>query len=427
MCRSAARVLSILLLLAFVPGRAAQDFRELGTQAAEAYRAGDFSRMQQRLESALQLRPGHPATRYNLACAQAMAGKTAAAVATLGSLAGQGLYYDLAAENDFNPLRALPSFAALQNRIVRNREPVGRVRRVFMVPNTTFIAEGIAFDRDTGSYFLGGVHARAIVRAKQGEVRPFAGGAVGGLLAPFGMLADSRRRLLWVVHAGVEEMTGASAADLGRSGLIAFDLDTGQVRRRALLPEDSAHQLGDLALAPDGKIYLSDAKGGSVFRFDSTRGTFESLLAPDSLVSAQGLVVSRDGGTLYVADYARGLFAIDLETSVLAQVLPSDDVHLFGIDGLSRHDDELIAIQNGYRPHRILGIRLDKTGRRVAKSRVLAAALPEFEQPTLGVVVGDGLSFVANSQWNRFDQHHQLPDRATMKNPLVLRVSLVGE
>jgi hypothetical protein len=52
---------------------------------------------------------------------------------------------------------------------------------------------------------------------------------------------------------------------------------------------------------------------------------------------------------------------------------------------------------------------------------VLAANLPEFDEPTLGVVHDGGFYFVANSHWNRFDRENNLPDG--LEGPIVLKLS----
>jgi hypothetical protein len=58
----------------------------------------------------------------------------------------------------------------------------------------------------------------------------------------------------------------------------------------------------------------------------------------------------------------------------------------------------------------------------VTAARVLARNLPEFDEPTLGVVAGDEFLFVANSHWNRFDRQGGLP--VDLEGPIILRLSL---
>ena len=94
----------------------------------------------------------------------------------------------------------------------------------------------------------------------------------------------------------------------------------------------------------------------------------------------------------------------------------------YGIDGLYRYGDELIAIQNGIRPHRVVAFTLSDDGGAVTASRVLAANLADFDEPTLGVVSGGDFYFVANSHWNRFDRENRLPD--DLSGPVILKLDL---
>jgi len=90
---------------------------------------------------------------------------------------------------------------------------------------------------------------------------------------------------------------------------------------------------------------------------------------------------------------------------------------------LYRHGNELIAIQNGIRPHRVVAYRLSDDGVSIEASRTLASNLPEFDEPTLGVVRGDDFYFVANSHWNRFDTENRLPDG--LSGPIILILELM--
>ena len=94
----------------------------------------------------------------------------------------------------------------------------------------------------------------------------------------------------------------------------------------------------------------------------------------------------------------------------------------YGIDGLYRHGNELIAIQNGARPHRVVALQLSENGVAISGSRLLASNLEQFDEPTLGVIRGGDFYFVANSHWNRFDRENKLPDG--LSGPIILRLSL---
>ncbi len=340
-----------------------------------------------------------------------------------------GLSFEPAKDADFAPLLEDAGFKALESRFARNREPVGNATTLFRVFEPTFIPEGLAYDSDTGAYFLGGAHEREIVRIPRGgmSAQDFVTPGSGGLWAPMGMQADPERRLLWVTTAGIPEMRNAEKDELGRSAVLAYDMDSGLLKRRHLLRDDKAgHLLGDLEVLRNGTIYTTDSKAGILYSLDSTTGKYRALTRPGQLASPQGLAISRDKKTLYVADYTQGLFAWDIATETLSRLEVGENISVYGIDGLYWYENHLVAVQNGIRPHRVVRFKLDETGRRVQRARVMAANLPEFDEPTLGVVVGNRFSFIANSQWNRFNEKHRLPPKDQLRSPVVLRISLDG-
>ncbi|MGB5719136.1 MAG: hypothetical protein WBM34_00455, partial [Woeseiaceae bacterium] len=94
----------------------------------------------------------------------------------------------------------------------------------------------------------------------------------------------------------------------------------------------------------------------------------------------------------------------------------------YGIDGLYRHGDELIVIQNGTQPNRVVAMQLGIDGLSITAGRTVAANLEEFDEPTLGLVSGSDFIFIANSHWNRFDAENRLPDG--LSGPVILRIPL---
>ena len=133
---------------------------------------------------------------------------------------------------------------------------------------------------------------------------------------------------------------------------------------------------------------------------------------------------SADGKRLYVADYSRGLFVVDTSTRKATPVGCGESVCLQGIDGLTIYKGALVAIQNGIRPHRVVRLVLDAAGTGVMRLDVLAAALPEFDEPTLGTVVDGAFYFVASSGWRTIDDAGKLAPDADLRNPVVMRIGL---
>lgn len=78
--------------------------------------------------------------------------------------------------------------------------------------------------------------------------------------------------------------------------LVEIDIATGQVANR--YKAEGVQFLNDVAAGPDGKVYVSDTFGASVWVLDG--GTLSLFAQDPMLMGANGLLV--DGGTLLVAD-----------------------------------------------------------------------------------------------------------------------------
>jgi sugar lactone lactonase YvrE len=395
-------------------------------QAVKAYEAHDVPAFLAHARDAQRLRPDHGGVTYALASACAMSGDTAGAFAMLRRFARLGYTADVMADSDLAPLRSLPPFEAIRRTLARNAEPVMRSQAAFTLPERDLLTEGIAYDPRTGAFFVGSVHHRKIFRIdRTGRVAEFVASARDGLWAPLGMRADSARGVLWVATTAVPQMVGFDTADAGRSGLFAFDLTTGALRARYLLPKDgSPHALGDVTLSRAGDVYASDSRAPVIYRVRAGADSVEQFLTSPLLLSAQGMALDRDERAMYVADYARGILRVDLATREIQLLPAADGVLVLGIDGLYDVGGDLVGVQNGVTPYRVVRLDLDGDGRRIVSAEVLERARPDYAEPTLGVVVGRTLYYVANSQWERFREDGTIDTPEALRNPLVLRLPL---
>lgn len=124
---------------------------------------------------------------------------------------------------------------------------------------------------------------------------------------------------------------------------------------------------------------------------------------------------------MYVADYSKGIFRVNMVTKQIVQLTPGDAVTLLGIDGLYYHRGTLIAIQNGISPQRVVGFRF--SGDRIDQFTTLEANHADFMEPTLGTIVGDEFYYVANSQWPLVNEKAVL-DEQKLTQPVVLKLNL---
>jgi sugar lactone lactonase YvrE len=409
--------LSIIACGLVIQDARSDEYADARAELVAAYQAQDFAAMQVAASRALAARPGYPGATFNLALAQALGGDAEAALDSLTGLAAAGVDFNVAGTPAFADLKLLPGWANYEAAIQQLNLPAGNAKVAFEHDVGDFVPEGIAIGGD-GRLYLGSIRHGTIVSI--GETTEMLSDG-SGHWSVFGMRLDGDGGL-WFASAAVPEFAGDNV-ETGRTGLFRLDLGSRRLDVRAELPGTGEPQvLGDLVFLDAETILATESLTGRLYRYSIPDGEFTELVPPGSLRSMQGLALDSNGEHLYVADYVGGLFRIALADNSVERVEADSPLNLFGIDGLYRHGDELIAIQNGTRPNRLIAMTLSEDGLRVSASRLLARNLEHFDEPTLGAVVGDTFYFVANSHWNRFDREGNLP--GDLQGPIVMSVSL---
>jgi hypothetical protein len=391
----------------------ADEYADARADLVAAYQAQDYAAMVTAGHKAVLARPQHPGAKFNLALAHALNGETEMALAMLDELLAYGIDFGADELEDFSAVRESNAWRAYADGLRDLREPQGVAERAYQLDDAHFVPEGIAIDA-RGAFYLGSIRKGVLLRDaallsdRQGH------------WSVFGMRFHEDGSL-WFASAAVAQLEDVGD-ELGKTGLFRIDPDGGRITRAAILPQHAGQQLlGDLVIAGN-LIYTTDSLTGAIHQYDITADTYSTLVEPGLMRSPQGLVLDAAGEHLYVADYSSGLYRVSLQDGAAESVLLPERTSAYGIDGLYRYGDELIAIQNGIRPHRVVAFSLSDDGSAVTAHRVLASNLADFDEPTLGVVRGDDFYFVANSHWNRFDRENRLP--ADLAGPIVLKLAL---
>jgi hypothetical protein len=209
------------------------------------------------------------------------------------------------------------------------------------------------------------------------------------------------------MHGYVNELDGAA-------GIADFDLETGVLRRVVRVPNRGDHQthvIGDLALAPDGAIFLPDSGSPTLWRLAPRAEEVEVFADSPEFMSLQGVVVVPELNALFVADHANGLLRVDLASRAVRRMESPPDTTLIGLDGLVRAPNgDLIAIENGLKPARVLRLVLDEGGEAIAKVTVIESAHLNMPAPALGcIALGGDLYFIGNAGWSRFEGEEVKP------------------
>lgn len=419
------------LFLASSPSTAAGDETraELNRlyQAAQTARAAkDWTGFRESTGKALALRPSHTLLLHNMACAESLLGRPGEAAAWAAKLLDLSVDTGLDKDPDLAGLRASTFFPKLRKRLEKLREPIVASQHGFTLPERDLIPEGIAYDPVTKAFFVSSVnHGKILRRDASGAVTDFLPEGQEGVFSVLGLRADPKRRALWACTTALPVGKRARKEDEGHSALLRLDLDTGKLQARFPLTNDGKpHNLNDLTIDSKGTVYTADGDGSGVYRLAPEGKQLEPLVAPGTFGSPQGLALSADERLLYVADYAGGISVVDVKTGTVRPLAAPVGATLLGIDGLLRHQGALIAIQNGVAPHRVVRLDLAADGAAIARARILEMSHPAYDEPTLGVLVGDSLYYVADSHWGAFDESGKLRAPEKLAAPVILKLPI---
>ena len=321
--------------IALVQDTQKHDARYFVQQARQAYQNKDYPLMVDNMKAALELRPTHQTYMYYLAVAYALTGEKTKALSILSDGVAMGLTYNAERDPDLASLKETDEFKNILIGIEKNRLHVGRGTSAFSFPEKDLIPEGLAYDPVNDVFFLGSVYKRKIVVMDHTGVAKDFSSPEDGLWSVMGMKVDAKRRLLWVCTAGHAQMSGYKPEDNGRSGIFKYDLRTGKLLKKYLLPEKpGGHWLGDLVLNTRGDVFASDSVSPAVYVIDHSKDELQPFLETSDFVNPQGLAFTPDEEHLFMADYSLGLFLIDIKSRRYVKVGPPAHTTLLGIDGL---------------------------------------------------------------------------------------------
>lgn len=260
----------------------------------------------------------------------------------------------------------------------------------------TAYPEAVTWSQTQGAFFTGSAKHGTIGKVTpDGSYAPFV--TDEALVTTTGVLADDQTGTLWVAIAdpGVADRT--SAETQGKlAELAGYDLQTGA--RKALIDlgalRPGAHFANDIALGPDGTLYVTDSFAPLVYMVkDGTASVFAEtpLFHDGDGFNLNGIVV--EGDALLVGKYNSGqLFRIPLADPQAVTEVRMEP--LKGVDGLRlTAPGHLVAVQN-------LGAdrTVELTSADDWKTAEVTRSLPSIDSMPTGATLADGAIWVLNAQ-----------------------------
>jgi len=395
-------------------------------RAVAALRETDTATARRELDRAAAAWPTQPAYVWARGLLAFRHGDTATFRDALTRYADLGLGRDLTADPATAALASTSSFRSLAARHAAQVAPLVHSTPRMALPDSTFYPEGMDVDTRNGLFYVASLRHRTIAElTPRGdyirELFPREGTGLGAMLA---VRADPKRGVLWATMAGLPRMAGYAPSDSDRNALLEISLPTGEITRRWFLPPSPAgHILGDVAVGPLGDVYTSDSMEPVLYRLEAGADSLETFRHP-LFRSLQGIAPAPDGRMVFVADYSHGLLRFDGVTGEVIRIADPPRVTSLGCDGIAWYDGAIIAVQNGVAPARIMRFTLDSAWARIVKAEVLDRNSTIADEPTIGTVVGDEFFYVANSQWEKYDDEGKRLAGTVLKRPVLLALKL---
>lgn len=409
-----------------------QQIKQIGSAAAvsklaESFNAhGDIQRLTWALERMVELLPNSGDLKYQLAIAYAQQDEKSKAYDLLVHMQAQGFGYDVSKDKRLEKLHDTKVWDYIVANLQANSKSFGEGKVAFDLPVQDALFESISYDPKRKQFLFGSAREGKIYLSdNDGKLSEFiAPDEQNGLWGVYDIAVDGKQDLLYVASSGTVHFKGFKQEAFGKAGIFKFQLSSGKFLARYLAPEDGhPHIFSSMVVGKDGQVLAADGVRNEIYKLE-TAG-LKLLVRNPKLTSIRGLALSDDGKTLYFADYALGLFGVDLtKSSGFDLQYNPEKLVLGGIDGLYYFDGHLVVIENGMVPQRVMRLKLSADGHSIAGAMPLDVAQPSFALPTIGTIVGNNLYFIANSQKGLYDQYGVLKDASKLQPVHVFKSDL---
>ncbi|MET0226582.1 MAG: hypothetical protein ABW187_09090 [Dokdonella sp.] len=388
--------------------------------------SGDSERLEWTLLRLIALRPNSGDLKLALATNYALQGQSSKAYELLLALQKEGFGYDLSNNANFDKIANTKVWKYIVDGLKQNLQPFGKGKVAFALPRGDHLYESLAFDPKRKQLLVGSVRDGTVsLVGKDGKLQEFIKpDAANGLWAVYALAADPASDTLYVASNASVYFKGFTQADFGKAGVFKFSLSTGKPTGKYLLsPDSKPRTLSSIAVGKDGLLFAADGVRNQIYRLDGE--ALKLMIENPKLTSIRGLALSGDAKTLYFADYTLGVFGVDLAAGQGFEFgYDTARLTLAGVDGLYWYDNNLVVIENGITPHRVMRLGLSDDGRKIVKAMPLDSGNAAFALPTYGAIDGDGLYFIANSQKNEYDSYGTPKDAAKLQAVQVFRSDL---
>lgn len=308
--------------------------------------------------------------------------------------------------------------------------PINNSHIAFTIPEKDLLPENIAYDPQEEAFYVGSTRKGKIIKIdKNGRQSVFIDSGIHDQWMIIGMKVDPVRRVLWACSSGGGNLEDYKLKDevQGRpAGIFKFNLATGElIKKYTLEKEKEVHFFNDLVVDKRGDVYITHMfQQHQLYRITQNTDRLELFHSLEGIRYPNGITLSADEKYLFVA-HSDGISRITLATKEIVSLETIEGVKISGkesIDGLYYFEGGLVGIQSDINAVRKL--RLDEAGVKVIEDQFLERQHPMMDHPTTGVIVKNELYYIANAQFERFNEDGTLYPYERLYEVIVLKTKL---
>ena len=404
-------------------------FLELNRKGRDFAKQQDWKSLREVLvEIGNELPTPTPTYMLRMASVETHLGNQAKALKWMNRYAATGLTYDVTKDDDLKPLAGDKDYQPIAERMQAQTKPVSHAELACSLPLADLMPEDLTYLELSKQFVVASIRHHTLYRVSlpktagsdctleelplDASVRQWPVVAVS---------ADSHRTLLWTTIAAFPDFAGVAKEDQGKTALLALNPATLKVVKRFHLESNQPALFGDMSVARDGTVYVTDSLGGGVYRVRGDVETAKLEKIADGLFSPQTPALAADGKRLFVADYSIGIAVIDLASGKVDSLPHPENLAVTGLDGLYLTGDSLIGVQNGTDPERIIRLHLNPVQTAITALDVIEQASPRLGEPTHAIEAVGFIYVTANVGWGKIDDQGKLKSGEQFTKPILLR------
>jgi len=374
-------------------------------KAYAAKKEKDYKNLIRILKKAYGLQPFSPVIQYQLAEAYALNENKSKAFDTLIQIQKQGFYFDIANNSNFKNINSYPVFKYIKENMDANIAHFGEGTESFVIDKSFsgLLFENIVYDSKSQSVLMGSLRdGRVIKVSEDGSIIDLIAPSKGGKKGPWAAIdlaVDAANDVLWLASSGISQFGKINKESSGLSGIFKYQLSTGKLIKTYFLPAKGGPTLiRSIHLTDQGDLYLVESVRNIVLKLPKGEDKFHIAFETTKYKSLNRITSDETGKILYLSDDIEGIIILNLKQKEVYTIKNKPSLNLTDISDMMFDDNALIIIQNGFKPERIMRLQLNKNKFVVKHIFPIEVANPKFNVPTYGVVIEEGLFYIANSQ-----------------------------